>query len=74
MGGSSDSNVAGEPFSRRTDSIAGAISRSFARAHGLLTITGMRDLYRLSGRLAVGAVVGLVVRASVVVALVALAG
>ena len=36
--------------------------------------TGMRDLYRFSGRLAVGAVVGLVVRASVVVALVALAG
>ena len=36
-------------------------------------VTGMRDLYRYSGRLAVGAVVGLVVRASVVVALVALA-
>jgi hypothetical protein len=39
----------------------------------LLLIIGMRDLYRYSGRLAVGAVVGLVVRASVVVALVALA-
>jgi hypothetical protein len=37
-------------------------------------ISGMRDLYRFSGRLAVGAVVDLVVRASVVVALVALAG
>jgi hypothetical protein len=43
-------------------------------ARGLLIVTGMRDIYRYSGRLAVGAVVGLVVRASVVVALVALAG
>jgi hypothetical protein len=34
----------------------------------------MRDLCRLSGRLALGLAVGLVVRASVVVALVALAG
>ena len=54
-------------------------TRSVARfrpaqwAHRLLMITGMRDIYRYSGRLAVGAVVGLVVRASVVVALVALA-
>ena len=56
------------------------LTESVARIHALRVGTrlandhGMRDLYRFSGRLAVGAVVGLVVRASVVVALVALAG
>ena len=39
----------------------------------MLIMTGMRDVYRFSGRLAVDVVVGFVVRASVVVALVALA-